>query len=69
MDLEELDRFIDRLIDKIDRIAPKIIKWTLYWNLLRMGIALVFLAIGAIVVILILIAMISNLPPPQIPYR
>jgi len=69
MDLEELDKFIDRLIDKIDRIAPKIIKWTLYWNLLRMGIALVFLAIGAILVMLILIAMISNLPPPPTPYR
>jgi len=69
MNLEELDKFIDRLIDKIDRIAPKIIKWTLYWNLLRMGIALIFLAIGAIIVILILIAMISSLPPPPTPYR
>ncbi|ADM27746.1 hypothetical protein Igag_0930 [Ignisphaera aggregans DSM 17230] len=69
MDLEELDKFIDRLIDKIDRIAPKIIKWTLYWNLLRLGIVLVFLAIGAIIVIVILISLISNLPPPQIPYR
>jgi len=59
--LEELERFIPRIIDAT---APKIIKWLLIWILIKLVIALIILGVGAIVVITF-VSSIKIVPPSE----
>ena len=62
--LKELEEELPNLIDKT---APKIIKWVLAWYLIKLGIALVILGLGAIAALLITQNLVASLPKPY-PY-
>lgn len=62
--LEELEKHLPNIIDKA---APKVIKWVTVWYLIRLGIALVILGLGAIAALFITLALVASLPKPY-PY-
>ena len=63
--LKELEEELPNLIDKT---APKIIKWVFAWYLIKLGIALIILGLGAIAALLITQNLVASLPKPCLLY-